>query len=111
MKKCYKSGDIILVQYPFTDLSSSKVRPALVIRDQADSDIICLPITSSFGVSEHDIAIKKNETEGFSFSIQSFIRPRKIATLNIKLIRKHLGKLQREVFSSIKEETLEFLSE
>ena len=44
-----KPGDVILVSYPFTDLSTIKVRPALVISseeyNQREDDVIVLPIT------------------------------------------------------------------
>ena len=43
----YSRNDIILVRYPFSDLSSSKVRPAVVVNTQHISqDLIITPLTS-----------------------------------------------------------------
>lgn len=43
----YSKNDIILVQYPFSDLSSSKVRPAVVVSSPHTSeDIMIVPLTS-----------------------------------------------------------------
>ena len=44
----YSSHDVILVRYPFSDLSSSKVRPAVVVNSAPHSsqDIIITPLTS-----------------------------------------------------------------
>lgn len=43
----YSKNDIVLVRYPFSDLSSSKVRPAVVVNSQHTSqDLIITPLTS-----------------------------------------------------------------
>lgn len=43
----YSKGDVILVRYPFSDLSSSKVRPALVVHAPHPSqDRLVVPLTS-----------------------------------------------------------------
>lgn len=111
MNKCLQANTVILVQYPFTDLSSSKVRPALILRDQLDDDIICLPITSEFGTTIYDKEIPKNVTQGFEFPIISFIRPQKIATLNKTLVRKTLGTLKSSFFLEVKRNCLDFLAQ
>jgi len=46
----YSKGDVVLVRYPFTDLSSSKVRPAVVFQAAHSSrDILIVPLTSQTG--------------------------------------------------------------
>ncbi|MHC5732747.1 MAG: hypothetical protein ACYTXY_53650, partial [Nostoc sp.] len=46
----YSKNDIILVQYPFSDLSSSKVRPAVVVNaPHVSQDILITPLTSKTG--------------------------------------------------------------
>lgn len=43
----YSKNDIILVQYPFSDLSGSKVRPAVVVNaPHISQDIFIVPLTS-----------------------------------------------------------------
>lgn len=43
----YSKNDVILVRYPFSDLSSSKVRPAVVVNAPHPSlDILIVPLTS-----------------------------------------------------------------
>jgi mRNA interferase MazF len=46
----YSKNDIILVRYPFSDLSSSKVRPAVVVSaPHISQDIMITPLTSKIG--------------------------------------------------------------
>jgi mRNA interferase MazF len=46
----YSKNDIILVQYPFSDLSSSKVRPAVIVSaPHVAQDILITPLTSKTG--------------------------------------------------------------
>jgi mRNA interferase MazF len=46
----YSKHDVILVRYPFSDLSSSKVRPAVVVSTlHASQDILITPLTSKTG--------------------------------------------------------------
>lgn len=62
------SGDIILIKFPFTDISSTKVRPALVISsaqfNTCTQNIICLMITSQdTNVSENDFILNETDAE------------------------------------------------
>jgi len=46
----YSKRDIILVRYPFSDLSSAKVRPAIVVNASHPSrDLLITPLTSKTG--------------------------------------------------------------
>ncbi len=45
--RSYSRSDVILVRYPFSDLSNTKVRPAVVVSDaHASQDILITPLTS-----------------------------------------------------------------
>jgi mRNA interferase MazF len=46
----YSKNDIILVRYPFSDLSNSKVRPAVIVSSLHPSqDLMIVPLTSKTG--------------------------------------------------------------
>lgn len=54
----YKVADVVLVAFPFTDLSGAKQRPAVVLRVPSDSDVMVAAITSQI-----PLAIGRDEFE------------------------------------------------
>jgi mRNA interferase MazF len=54
----FKFGEIVLLKFPFTDNSKVKKRPALVINDFGDGDIIVCRITSHIYRTKNDIQIQ-----------------------------------------------------
>ncbi|WP_395086115.1 type II toxin-antitoxin system PemK/MazF family toxin [Gracilimonas sp.] len=52
-------GEIVLLKFPFTDGKSFKKRPALVINDFNDGDVIVCRITSQMYKTKQDLEIKK----------------------------------------------------
>lgn len=84
-------GDIILVSFPFSDLTGSKLRPALVLFE-SDLDLTSCFITSQLAWRETtDIIIRPSKYNGIKS--ESLIRTNKIATLDRTLAKGLLGRL------------------
>ncbi len=84
-------ADIVLITFPFTDLSGSKLRPAVVLA-QTDLDVtVCFITTQKQWQELTDVAIAPNPTNGLKAA--SLIRTGKIATLDKSLSKGLLGKL------------------
>ena len=84
-------GDIVLITFPFTDLSGSKLRPAVVLA-QTNLDVTVSFITTQIQWQElTDVTISPNSTNGLKAA--SLIRTSKIATLEKSLSKGLLGKL------------------
>jgi mRNA interferase MazF len=84
-------GDIVLITFPFTDLSSSKLRPAVVLADTNLYLTVCF-ITTQIGWQEAtDVLLTPTTTNGLRK--QSLIRTSKIATLDRTLAKGLLGRL------------------
>ena len=84
-------GDIVLVPFPFTDLTGSKLRPAVVLVDSSN-DVVVAFITSQ-NKWENEYSIKINSSESNGLKVDSFLRLNKIATLNKDLMVGKLGTL------------------
>ena len=89
----YKKGTIILVPFPFTDLSNSKVRPALIISNNLRGDDIIVVFISSTSahLGKYDVAVKASKQNGLKKD--SRIKCSKIATLDKKIILGELGNM------------------
>lgn len=92
-----KQWDIVLTPFPFTDLTGSKVRPAVIISGGmiGDEDVVVLFITSGQKNSQKfDVKINSSKENGLK--INSNIKCAKIATLEKKVVLGKLGILERE---------------
>nr|WP_321351599.1 type II toxin-antitoxin system PemK/MazF family toxin [uncultured Methanoregula sp.] len=87
-------GKIVLVHFPFTDLSATKLRPALVIHE-SDEDVVVAFISSRVPVqgsgSELMIASDHPEFPETGLKVPSVIRFDKVATLSRDLIEGEIG--------------------
>ena len=86
----YNFGDILLLKaFPYSNLDGVKKRPAVLLADTGDQDIILAQITSQPSRDSHDLALDHWKNAGLL--LPSCIRLSKIATLNKKLVLKKLG--------------------
>jgi mRNA interferase MazF len=91
-------GDIVLVLFPFTDLSTTKRRPAVVLwADPTQADFTLAFISSqrmgSVGVGEAAVMPSHPEFSLTGLSTPSKIRATKLVTLSRTLLRRWLGRL------------------
>ena len=91
-------GDIVLVPFPFTDLSQTKLRPAIVLWADSRSRDVTLCFISSQGVEnlnegEFSLNPTDGEFQGTGLKVASKVRVTRIATIERGLISRRLGKL------------------
>ena len=72
-------GDIVLITFPFTDLSGSKLRPAVVLADTSLDLTVCFITTQANWQEPTDVSLIPSATNGLRKP--SLIRISKIATL------------------------------
>ena len=87
----YDFGDVILIGFPHSDLRNVSKRPALVIYDAGDHDILVARITTQEYITGADYKIVEWRRSGLV--TESFIRLGKQATIEKKYIIKKLGTL------------------
>ena len=102
-------GKVVLVPFPFSDLSSSKVRPSLVLAHAGGDDWLLCQITSSAYADPH--AVQINETDFIQGSLHrsSFIRPGKIFTASQSLMVGEAGAIRDEVHQTITQKVVDIL--
>ncbi len=96
----FVKGDVVVLNFPFTDLSSFRKRPSLVVADLQGDDIILCQITGEKREDIYSIILKNNDLEKGSLKKESRIRPNKLFTGQKTKILYKIGKIEQ---SKIKE--------
>lgn len=95
------SGAIVLVQFPFSNLAQSKLRPALVMAASHVNDWILCQITSNPYADPLAIEILKSDFAVGSLHRTSYARPDKLFTASEQIFTAEVGKLSKTKFVSI----------
>lgn len=84
-------GSVVIINFPFSDLSNTKRRPALVIADWQSNDIILCQITSVAYKDEYAIELTDKDFISGSLMKLSFIRPNKLFTADKSIQLRNVG--------------------
>jgi mRNA interferase MazF len=105
--------DVVLVPFPFSDLSQSKFRPAIVMSNnnynKKFQDFIAIPLTSNPNTRSHTVIVTNKEMIVGSIPINSVAKADKIFSLEQKLIVRTFGQLRRDVFDKISKEIFKLI--
>ena len=96
----FQQRDIVLVHFPFTDLTQTKLRPALIISANhinKSSDFVCVQITSRLISDASYFHLEMDMIEG-TLLLASGIRLHKIFCLNEKLLVHKIAALTPSAF-------------
>lgn len=101
----FNSRDIVLVKFPFTNLSESKIRPALVLAEKKD-DIVIVGIFSKVPdiIDESWFIIGDNESwfEQTGLKKTSVVKTEKITSIHNSIVIKKIGFLPESALTLIK---------
>ena len=108
-----KKGDIILVKFPFTDLSTKKLRPALVLASpNKEGDVSLAFISSQLNKRDKfDVTLLPQENDFNQSGLKkgSLVKVNKIITLNKKIVLGKIGSLSQGKKKQVDEKLREFL--
>jgi mRNA interferase MazF len=82
----FVKGDVVVMPFPFSDLSSLIKRPALVVANLQGEDIILCEITSKERIYSENIKLSKKDFKKGNLKVESFIRPERLFTLRKSII-------------------------
>lgn len=95
----FERGDLLLVPFPFSDLSASKRRPVLALTTpDGYGDFVAMPVTSR-PQTEHAVSLTVKDLVHGTLPAPSWIRTDKIVTLNASLVIKSFGRVSDEVIA------------
>ncbi|MEG3839687.1 type II toxin-antitoxin system PemK/MazF family toxin [Microcoleus sp. herbarium14] len=97
----YQSGEVLLLALPFADVTTSKLRPVLVLLDTEDEDIVVARVTSQTTRTVFDVEIVEWEQAGLLRS--SVVRLHKVNTIEKRLVNRRLGILTASDWTQVRE--------
>jgi len=105
----FVKGDVVVVPFPFSDLSQSKRRPALVITPLEGNDNILCQITSKNISDNYAISIDDVDFESGSLKQVSNIRPNRLFTADNQIILYRLGSIKKEKLTQLIQKVIEII--
>ncbi|MBL8821747.1 MAG: MazF family transcriptional regulator [Planctomycetia bacterium] len=95
------AGEVVLIPFPFSDLSQSKVRPALCLADAGRGDWVLCQITSSPYGDPTAVPLGKADFVSGGLMTDSFARPGKLFTAHTGLMLRSVGLLHPNAHTRI----------
>jgi len=109
----FNQGDIVIVPFPFSNLTSIRQRPVLILSKSSYSkeceDIITCGITSNLKDSKYSVLIDNfNLIEG-NIPVKSRIKIDKLFTLEQSIVIKKIARINKETFKKVRQEFLNLI--
>ena len=87
----FQPGDLVLVAFPYAGSAQAKRRPAVIVLDTGDADVVVARVTTQQHQTPNDVAIA--DWQGAGLLAPSVVRAHKLATIEKALIHRRLGRL------------------
>ena len=97
----FVKGDVVVIPFPFSDLTHAKRRPALVVSELSGDDLILCQITSQSISDQYAISLIDEEFQSGSLKRKSNIRPNRIFTADTHIILYKIGHVKNEKLSEV----------
>jgi mRNA interferase MazF len=97
----FVKGDLVVVAFPFSDLSATKRRPALVLAYSGNRYYILCQITSKTVKDEYAIVLDEQEIVEGKLIKSSNIRPNRIFTAEDSIIQYRVGKISPIIINKV----------
>ncbi|MEA2051228.1 MAG: type II toxin-antitoxin system PemK/MazF family toxin [Euryarchaeota archaeon] len=105
----FVKGDVVVVPFPFSDLTQAKRRPALIIAELEGNDLILCQITSQSIRDRYALSIDDYEFETGALRQRSNARPNRIFTADRHIILYRVGHLKPEKVDQIIDRIVDIL--
>jgi len=103
------AGGIVLVPFPFSDLSQAKLRPAIVLANAGRDDWILCQVTSNPYGDPRAVRLATSSFSSGSLRSDSYARPGKLFTASRELMVGHVANLSSEAREQLIEAVVRIL--
>lgn len=105
----FVKGDVIVLPFPFSDLSGSKRRPALVLADLPGDDILLCQITSQHTRDQFALPLYSSDFINGLLPVDSFIRPSRIFTADKSIIIRKAGTIKASLMTVVVKQVIDII--
>lgn len=102
-------GTLVLVRFPFSDLTQAKLRPAVVLAHGGRDDVILCQVTSKAYGDPHIVPLNPASFDSGSLRLTSYARPAKLFTANTDLVTGLIGELTSSAHTQIVDAVVKIL--
>jgi mRNA interferase MazF len=106
----FVKGDVVVIPFPFSDLSQSKRRPALVVAALEGDDAILCQLTSRRIKDSYAIPLDDSDFSSGSLKQPSNIRPNRLFTADTHIVLYRVGEVRKEKLMQVIEKLIGILS-
>ena len=99
-------GTVISLPFPFSDLSSSKVRPALILAQASPEDRILCQISSHAYRDPKAVELGKSAFVSGGLKVTSYARPGKLFTAHQSLVLREEGRLKEGILAAVQKQVI-----
>ena len=103
-------GDVVVLPFPFSDLTANKKRPALVIANLSGDDIIVCLITSQNAKDSYAISLSNSDLASGNLKQISNIRPNRLFTADSTIVLYRIGTLEKKKLEEVTTKIIEIFS-
>jgi mRNA interferase MazF len=107
----FVKGDVVVVPFPFSDLTQAKRRPALVVAVLSGNDLILCQITSRAVTDEYAVVIESDDFSSGGLRQSSNVRPNRLFTADKQIILYKAGQLKLEKMNQVIARIVEILQQ
>ena len=97
----FVKGDVVVLPFPFSDLSKSKKRPSLVVSNLVGDDLILCQITSESRVDDYSIVLVNDDFIKGGLNLTSIIRPNRLFTADKSIILYKIGSIKENKIKEV----------
>ncbi len=105
----FVKGDVVVLPFPFSDLSATKRRPALIIADLIGDDFILCQITSIERKDGYSILLENKDFKQGKLDKPSSIKPNKLFSADCSIISYKIGSLKENKIKEIEDSIIEII--
>jgi mRNA interferase MazF len=111
----FKQGDILLIPFPYSDMTATKQRPVIVLSNsyynESHQDIVVAAITSNVTQKEYLVRITDNDLEEGQLKLDSVIRADKVYTFSKRIVNKKFGHIKAAKLEEVKKQLVHLFND